>query len=107
MDSVDHGKSIFIGQSASCIKCHQVSPTEGGLIGPSLVGVGAKYDRAKLIESVLYPSKQIFDGFQQTIIKTKDDDVIAGIIKSESDTEITLYDSGAQKIIVKKSDVKS
>jgi putative heme-binding domain-containing protein len=101
------GKIIFIGQTASCIKCHQVSPTEGGLIGPSLVGVGAKYDRAKLVESVLYPSKQIFDGFQQTIIKTKDDDVIAGIVKSESDSEITLYDSAAQKIVVKKSDVKS
>lgn len=105
--AADRGKVIFNGQAASCIKCHQVSPTEGGLIGPSLLGVGAKYDRAKLIESVLYPSKQIFDGFQQSIIRTNDGDVVAGVIKSESEQEITLYDSAAQKIVLKKSDVKS
>ncbi|HEX8912304.1 MAG TPA: HEAT repeat domain-containing protein, partial [Humisphaera sp.] len=101
------GKAIFTGQAAGCVKCHQVSPTEGGLIGPSLIGVGAKYDRAKLIESVVYPSKQIFDGFQQTVIRTKADDVISGIVKSESDTEIEVFDSTATRIVVKKADVKT
>jgi putative heme-binding domain-containing protein len=101
------GKAVFNAQATSCIKCHQVSPTEGGLIGPSLVGVGSKYDKAKLIESVVYPSKQIFDGFQQTIVKTKDDDVIAGIVKRETDSELEIYDASANRIIVKKSDIKA
>lgn len=101
------GKAIFTGQAASCIKCHQAVQNEGGLIGPSLVGVGGKYDRAKLIESIVYPSKQIFDGFQQTIIRTKDDDVIAGIVKSESETEIEIYDSSAARTVLKKSDIKT
>ncbi|QOV90454.1 HEAT repeat domain-containing protein [Humisphaera borealis] len=101
------GKAVFNGQAAACMKCHQAVQNEGGLIGPSLVGVGGKYDRAKLVESVVYPSKQIFDGFQQTIIKTKDDDVIAGIVKSESEAEIEIYDSTAARIVVKKADVKT
>jgi putative heme-binding domain-containing protein len=56
---------------------------------------------------VLYPSKQILDGYQQSEVRTKDGDVFAGVVKSESETEITLYDAAAQKIVVKKADVKS
>lgn len=101
------GREIFAGQAASCVKCHQAVQNEGGLVGPSLVGVGSKYDRAKLIESVVYPSKQIFDGFQQTTIRLKDGDVVEGIVKSETEADIELFDSAAQRQVVKKADVKS
>jgi putative heme-binding domain-containing protein len=101
------GREIFLGQAASCVKCHQAVQNEGGLIGPSLVGVGAKYDRAKLVESVVYPSKQIFDGFQQTVIRTTDGDAVEGIVKSETETEIELFDSSATRQVVKKADIKS
>lgn len=66
-----------------------------------------KYDRAKLIESVLYPSAQILDGYQQSIVKTKDDDVIYGVIRGETPTEITLYDSAAKAYTIKKADIVS
>lgn len=99
------GAKVFASDAASCIKCHQVTGPEGGIVGPSLLGVGAKYDRAKLIESVLYPSKQIFDGYQQTIVQTKDGDVVSGVIRSESDAELVMFDSGAQKITVAKANI--
>ncbi len=99
------GKKVFNNPNMACVKCHKVG-TEGGDIGPSLTGVGTKYDRQFLIESVLYPSKQILDGYQQTIIRMKDGDAQSGVLKVETDTEVTLFDAAAQKIVIKKMDIK-
>jgi len=40
---------------------------EGGEVGPDLTGVGLKYGRDHFIESVLYPSAKILDGYKQTM----------------------------------------
>jgi putative heme-binding domain-containing protein len=100
------GEKLFRSDTLACSKCHQIG-NQGGQIGPSLTGVGAKYDRAKLVESVLEPSKQIFDGYQQTIIRTRDDDVQAGVVRAETDAEVTLFDSAAQPHVIRKSDITS
>lgn len=100
-----NGQKIFIAENGvGCVKCHRVGDA-GGEVGPALAGVGSKYDRAKLIESVLYPSKQILDGYQQVTVRTKKGVIEAGIIKQETSSEITLVDSSAQKIVIKKSNV--
>jgi putative membrane-bound dehydrogenase-like protein len=103
--NADNGKKLFKAENLACIKCHKVG-NEGADIGPLLSGVGAKYDRTFLIESVLYPSKQILDGYQQTIVRLKDGDVQSGVIKAETDTDITLYDASANKTVIPKSDIK-
>jgi putative heme-binding domain-containing protein len=105
--NAENGRKIFALESgAGCIKCHKVGP-DGGEVGPALNGIASKYDKAKLIESVLYPSRQILDGYQQTIIRTKKGDVEAGAVRGETDGEVTLLDSGGQKIVIKKSAIKS
>ena len=92
-------------QGIGCIKCHAVAG-KGGIVGPDLTGVGSKYNRAQLIESVLYPSKQIESGYEQTIIRTKDGNIQAGVVRGETDADVTLYDSAANKIVVRKTDVE-
>jgi len=87
-----------------CIKCHAVAG-QGGNVGPDLTGVAIKYNKAQIIESVLYPSKQIESGYEQTIIRTKDGNVQAGVVRRETDAEVTLYDSSANKIVVRKADI--
>jgi putative heme-binding domain-containing protein len=81
--------------------------SDGGEVGPALSGIGAKYDKAKLVESVLYPSRQILDGYQQTIIRTKKNAVEAGAVRGETDGEVTLLDSAGAKIVIKKSEIKT
>ena len=102
------GKKIFLDQNgAACIKCHKVS-NNGGDVGPALDGVGGKYPREFLVDSILYPSKQILDGYQQTMIKRKSNgNLEAGIVRGETETEVTLVDSAAQKIIIRKEDIVS
>jgi putative membrane-bound dehydrogenase-like protein len=103
-----HGKKIFSdANGVGCIKCHKVS-NNGGDIGPALDGVGGKYPRDFLIESILYPSKQILDGYQQTMIKRKSNgNLEAGIVRAETDDSVTLVDSAGQKIVIKKDDIVS
>ena len=104
-----NGNKIFHNvQTVGCLKCHQIGPNDGGPVGPSLAGVGAKYDRAKLIESVVYPSKQIFDGYEQWAVKTKRRRrPVPASSAAESEGEITMFDSAAQKMVIKKSDIVS
>jgi putative heme-binding domain-containing protein len=47
------------------------------------------------------------DGYQQTIVRTKKGDVIAGAVRGESDADVTLIESSGAKTVVKKSDIKS
>ena len=54
----------------------------------------------------MYPSKQIADGYAQTIIKRKSAGMVDYvIIRSETDTELTATDSSGQKVIIKKADI--
>ncbi|HYG76737.1 MAG TPA: HEAT repeat domain-containing protein [Planctomycetota bacterium] len=102
----ENGKKLFFAENGiGCYKCHKVGDA-GAEIGPSLSGVGSKYDREKLIEAVLFPSKLILDGYQQSTIRIKDGQVYTGLIRGENETELTLIDANAQKTEIKKADIK-
>ena len=98
------GRKIFSDlQGVACIKCHRVGG-EGGDVGPDLNSAGAKYNRAQLIEHILYPSKLILDGYQQTTVFTKDGDSQSGIVRGETPDELTLLDvEGKKHAIAKKT----
>ena len=101
----EHGSTIFHNANGvGCIKCHRVNGT-GGDVGPDLSDIAIKYNRDQIVESVLYPSKQIESGYEQTLIRTKDGKIIAGVVRGETDSDVTLYDSSANKIVVRKADI--
>jgi putative heme-binding domain-containing protein len=99
------GRALFHDlKSVGCIRCHRIN-TEGGDIGPDLTGIRAKYPRAFIIESVLYPSKVILDGYQQVLFETKDGDDVGGLVRNETADEVTVIDSGGTKHVLKKSNI--
>jgi putative heme-binding domain-containing protein len=101
------GKKLFHDlQGLGCIRCHRISG-EGGDIGPDLTDIRAKHARADIVESVLYPSKQILDGYQQVFFETKDDDEISGIVRSETPGEVTIIDSAGLKHVLDKAKITS
>jgi putative heme-binding domain-containing protein len=96
------GRAAFQGAATSCSRCHRISGAGGGL-GPDLTGVGAKYDREQLIEAVLQPSRQIAVGYEQTLIRTKDGEVVTGLLQAENATTLTLLDANGGLHSVNKS----
>ncbi len=89
------------------MKCHSVGKDGTSTIGPNLLAVGAKYQREELIRSVLEPSNRVLSGYEQTIIETDDGEMLSGLVKSETDTEIELVDANAKAVKIAKKKVAS
>ncbi len=101
------GKRIFLErQDAACAKCHKIGG-EGGEVGPELTGIGGKKDRNYLLESILFPNKQIAPGFESVLVTTKNGAQYAGIAKNENAGELVLNSPEDGIVIIKKADIKA
>jgi putative heme-binding domain-containing protein len=100
------GRAIFFDAARlGCAQCHRVRG-EGGDIGPDLSDVGGKFGREHLIESVLEPSRQIVEGYRQTIIATADGRLFKGLVKSETETELVVCDAELHTRTIRKVDIE-
>jgi putative heme-binding domain-containing protein len=91
------GRAIFDdSRGVGCIKCHRVNGA-GGEGGPDLSRVASTYDRAELIESVLFPSKKVADGFCTTRLALRDGRIISGLVTLEMDQRLVLIDGQGTK----------
>jgi putative heme-binding domain-containing protein len=99
------GRKIFFEHpAAQCFKCHRVG-NEGGDTGPPLTGVGSRLKREELLESILFPDAKIAPGYETILIRLKDRSGRAGVIKLETETELTLDCPPDGRVTVKKSEI--
>src|SRR4051812_37249632 len=64
------GKALFLDiKKLACSTCHSLEGT-GVKAGPDLFAAGDSFTRSDLIEAVLYPSKNIANGYSTTLIET-------------------------------------
>ncbi len=104
---VTRGRAIFANPAGiACLKCHRVAG-EGGDVGPDLTQIGAQFDQKALAESVLWPSRVVREGYQQTLIELKDGDTLAGLIKGETAEILTLRSVDGSNQNVTKSQIQS
>jgi putative heme-binding domain-containing protein len=88
----ERGRAMFAGTMVQCSKCHRVQAGPETL-GPELSKIGAKYNRAQLLESILEPSKTIDPKFVGVIVQTKSGDVLSGIVVEKTDADLALRDA--------------
>jgi putative heme-binding domain-containing protein len=77
--------------SAQCVLCHRVSNDPSfpnSVIGPELIGVGARFSRRDLLLHILDPSAVIDEKFRQVRLLLKDGDEVSGAIEGESGGKI-------------------
>lgn len=99
------GAKLFHSLRTRCSACHRVD-NEGSQVGPDLSSIGGKLDRPHLIDSLLYPSRQIGYGYETTTVRTADGTVINGIAKESDDSHIALLNSEAQMVRIAKADIE-
>jgi len=105
--NIEEGKKIFIERAeVSCVRCHKAAG-EGGEVGPELTGLIAKQDRAYLLQSIVHPNANIAAGFENVLVTLKNDTTYAGVIKSDTDTELEINSPEDGLLKLKKSDIKA
>ena len=92
-------------RGVGCIKCHRVNGA-GGEGGPDLSRIAANYGRAELVESVLFPSKKVADGFRTTTLALADGQVLSGLVVADGGERLVLVDGQGAKHDVPKSDIE-
>jgi putative membrane-bound dehydrogenase-like protein len=101
------GRKIFFNTEKSlCIKCHRIGD-QGERVGPELTGLGSRFSKAYIVESVLEPSRTVSPSFETTLIELKNGKAVSGIQVAESDATLTLVDSQAQKHVIARSAIES
>ena len=104
--SAVRGRKLFFDKEKSlCLKCHQLGD-QGERIGPELTGVGGRFSRIYLIESILEPSRTIAPSFGTLVITLSNGKVLTGVKVAETETMLTLADNQGQKHMVAKADVE-
>jgi putative heme-binding domain-containing protein len=104
--NADRGREIYFNtEKSACIKCHRLGD-QGGGIGPDLTGVGRRFSRIHLIESVLEPSRAVAPAFQNLSVRLKDGQELAGVRVAESESVLTLGDAQGQLRALKKDQIE-
>jgi len=102
----ERGKTIF--EEAQCLACHRFG-NQGGAIGPDLTTAATKYRRSEILESITEPSKVLSEQYVDTIVKTKDGQVITGRILEDTAEKVVVRVNplNPEKITIQKIDIKS
>jgi putative heme-binding domain-containing protein len=86
------GKEVYQRAQLSCSACHQLGGV-GGMIGPSLDAAGAGLTVDLLIESVLWPDRQLKEGYFAIAVTTKSSGTFSGYREKEENNILHLRDT--------------
>lgn len=104
--NAENGRKLFIeNQQIACFRCHKIHG-EGGEVGPELAGVGTRKGRDYLLESILYPNKQIAADYENLLVTLKNGTIYAGQVKQATDKELLLNSPEDGLVKVATADIK-
>lgn len=99
------GAQVFASPKFACLSCHRVG-AEGGPVGPDLTTVGLCVKPEEIVESLLFPSRQVKSGYNAVTVATTDGAVRQGYEQSETKDAIVLRDPAKGDLItIAKADV--
>ncbi|MGZ8899622.1 MAG: PQQ-dependent sugar dehydrogenase [Limisphaerales bacterium] len=100
------GRALFADeQRLACTKCHSTDG-KGGKAGPDLFAAGDQFPRRDLIDAILLPSAKIAVGYSTTVVETKSDEVLQGVLKQSTDTWIALAGADGQLTRIARENVQ-
>jgi putative heme-binding domain-containing protein len=100
------GAEVFRSPQFACLSCHKVG-NQGGIVGPDLTSVGYCLPQEKIVESVLWPRREIKKGYAALMVATAAGKLLTGYLEREDGKELVLRDppTGAT-VRVAKADIE-
>lgn len=88
--SIEQGREIFHSSQASCSACHKADRGGESLIGPNLSAVGSGLLPDRIVTEVLWPRRQVKEGYALSRIITRDGNVQQGYIQANRNEDLLL-----------------
>jgi putative heme-binding domain-containing protein len=85
------GGAVFRAATLACISCHKVGG-QGGTVGPDLSEVGKTSKPEEIVESLIWPKRQVKPEFAAVAVRTGDGRVLQGYKQSETGAAMVLRD---------------
>jgi putative heme-binding domain-containing protein len=105
--NAERGRKLFFDAEKSlCMKCHRLGE-QGERIGPELTGVGSRFSRIYIVESILEPSRTIAPSFGTLVVTLTNGKVVSGVKVAETETTLTVADGQAQKYVLSKVEIEA
>jgi putative heme-binding domain-containing protein len=106
--NAEAGRRVFFhAKSAQCFVCHAID-NRGGSAGPNLSALGGATPRRKIIESILFPSREIAPMYVPVILTLRDGRTITGVGLDEFGPRgLRLTDATGKLVQVDAADVVS
>ena len=102
-----HGKEIFLRRELSCSSCHSISGV-GGHIGPDLGAVGTAQTLEFIIGSIIYPNREVKEGYMSYEITMKNGDTYQAYLLHEDANHLSIHDIARDRdVTLSKNDVVS
>ncbi|MBP87975.1 MAG: hypothetical protein CMJ64_14830 [Planctomycetaceae bacterium] len=99
------GREVFDDiKKSSCLQCHRLGET-GGKIGPDMAGIGSRFSRIHLIESILEPSRTVAPSYATIVVVLNDGRVLTGVRISEDTDMLLLGDNQGKTHEIPKADI--
>lgn len=95
----DTGRGRRILESNLCLRCHRFDG-EGGSTGPDLTGVGGRFSRSDLLETILHPSKVVSDQYLQEQVHLTDGASHVGRVSRSGNDLIIAGPYGIERTVV-------
>ncbi|MCE9529158.1 MAG: HEAT repeat domain-containing protein [Planctomycetales bacterium] len=104
--NIEQGQKVFQNiEKSNCLKCHR-DGSLGEKTGPELTGLGSRFSRIYIAESILDPNRTIAPSFGTLVVRLDSGQVLSGIKIAETENFLTLVDSQAQKHVLNKADIE-
>jgi putative membrane-bound dehydrogenase-like protein len=103
--SAERGRKVFSGNKVTCATCHRIG-AEGGQIGPDLTRIGAVRAGRDILESIVFPSSTVAQGYESYIVATKDGRSLTGVITRRTGDTLVLRDSSGAELRLRKDQVE-
>lgn len=98
------GEKIFRRQELGCVGCHSIGGV-GGKVGPDLTSIGASAQIDYLVESIQFPNRKIKEGYHATLVETKDDQELSGVLVRETTEQLIIRDASNKEVAIAKNNI--
>lgn len=104
-DAVRGRKLFFDTEGIQCKTCHKIGG-QGTDVGPDLSQIGKKYDRAKILDNILSPSREIDPKYVVYLAALSDGRLQTGLLVERTEQAISLKDNKGKVTTLALADVE-